>query len=229
MSRTKRLLELLEILRAHRYPVTASTISERLSVSVRTVYRDISELQQQGVRIEGGAGIGYIIKSDYHLPPLMFSAHEINALTLGLNWVCQNTDTDFKKIAKNAIAKIHAVIPDNLREHIEYQSLITGPDNTEEKFFCDIRHSINTCSKAKLRYIDKKSTVSSRTIWPIALAYMDSCWLLVGWCEMRNDFRHFRTDRILDFSPMDARYDERRSVLLNRWRKAEGISIGQEY
>lgn len=104
MTRTQRLLELLQILRAHRYPVTALTLSESLKISVRTVYRDIKTLQHQGVCIEGSAGLGYVINSDYHLPPLVFTPQEINALTLGLNWVYKHTDTNFKKDAKKAIA-----------------------------------------------------------------------------------------------------------------------------
>lgn len=113
MTRTERLLELLQILRAQRYPITASALSERLEISVRSLYRDIKTLQQQGVCIEGEAGIGYIVKSDFHLPPLNLSHEEINAIILGLNWVSHNTDHDFKKTARNALAKIHAVIPVN--------------------------------------------------------------------------------------------------------------------
>ncbi|CAB5579562.1 bifunctional biotin--[acetyl-CoA-carboxylase] synthetase/biotin operon repressor [Citrobacter werkmanii] len=115
MTRTERLLELLQILRAQRYPITASTLSERLGISVRSIYRDIKTLQHQGVCIEGGAGIGYIVKSDFHLPPLNLSHEEINAITLGLNWVSHNTDYDFKNIARTALAKIHASFPVNYK------------------------------------------------------------------------------------------------------------------
>ncbi len=196
MTRTQRLLELLQILRAHRYPVTALTLSEKLKVSVRTVYRDIQTLQHQGVCIEGSVGIGYVVNSDYHLPPLAFTPQEINALALGLNWVCSNTDADFKKNAKKAIAKIHAVIPDELKEYIEHQSYLTGPVQRESSGFDDICKSINERKKLSIIYSDKNDVISSRVIWPVALVYMESCWLLAGWCEIRNQFRHFRTDRI---------------------------------
>lgn len=229
MTRTQRLLELLQILRAHRYPVTARTLSESLKVSVRTVYRDIRTLQHQGVCIEGSAGIGYIITSDYHLPPLVFTPQEINALTLGLNWVCNNTDADFKKDAKKAIAKIHAVIPDGLKEHIEHQSYMTGP--TERKYcgFVDIHKSINERKKLNIIYSDKNDVVSSRVIWPVALVYMESCWLLAGWCEMRKAFRHFRTDRIKQISILSTTYKESRAILLKRWRDKENIILDREY
>lgn len=229
MTRTQRLLELLQILRAHRYPVTALTLSESLKISVRTVYRDIRTLQHQGVCIEGSAGLGYVINSDYHLPPLVFTPQEINALTLGLNWVYKHTDTDFKKDAKKAIAKLHAVIPDGLKEHIEHQSYLTGPIERECWGFSDIRNSINERKKLDIIYSDKNDAVSSRVIWPVALVYMESCWLLAGWCEIRNEFRHFRTDRIKQISVLSTTYKESRTILLKRWRDAEGIGLDREY
>ncbi|EOU1315959.1 helix-turn-helix transcriptional regulator [Klebsiella quasipneumoniae] len=229
MTRTERLLELLQILRAQRYPITASTLSERLGISVRSLYRDIKTLQHQGVCIEGGAGIGYIVKSDFHLPPLNLSHEEINAITLGLNWVSHNTDCNFKITAKSALAKIHAVIPGELKNLIESQSYLIGPSESNEMFFEDIRITIKKRMRIKLKYCDKKDCYSSRVIWPIGLVYMESCWLLVAWCEMRNDFRHFRTDRIQDIVQLDSTYSESREVLLKRWRLKEGIYEGKEY
>lgn len=229
MTRTQRLLELLQLLRAYRYPVTAKALSERLKISVRTIYRDIRTLQDQGVCIEGSAGIGYMINSDYHLPPLIFTPPEINALTLGLNWVCNNTSPDFKKVAKNTIAKIHAVIPKELKEHIEYQSYLTGPIENTVNYFSDIHKAIGERRKLSMSYTDKNGAVSSRVIWPVALAYMDSCWLLAGWCEMRKEFRHFRTDRIQKITILSTTYDESRFILLKRWREKTGINLDNEY
>lgn len=229
MTRTQRLLELLQILRAQRYPVAASTLAERLEISVRTVYRDIKTLQDQGVCIEGSAGMGYVIRSDYHLPPLIFTPEEIHALTLGLNWVGHHTDPAFKDIAKTALAKIHAVMPDHLKKHIEHQSYFTGPSVKNETFFHEIRNAINRNNKVDITYCDKNDIVSSRKIWPIALSCMDSCWLVVGWCELRKGFRHFRTDRIINISIQDATYSESKSILLKRWRMEEGIRLDKEY
>ncbi|MGE0970872.1 helix-turn-helix transcriptional regulator [Klebsiella sp. WOUb02] len=229
MTRTQRLLELLQILREHRYPLTALTLSERLGISVRTVYRDIQTLQQQGVYIEGSSGIGYIIKSDYHLPPLTFTPQEINALTLGLNWVCHNTDADFKKIAKSTLAKIRSVTPDKLKEHIEYQSLLTGPGEKDAAFFAELRHAINNRNKVQIAYCAKNERLSSRVIWPVALAYMEKCWLLAGWCELRKDFRHFRTDRIMGISLLADKYNDSRIGLLRKWRTQEGLHLDDEY
>ncbi|MDE4739005.1 helix-turn-helix transcriptional regulator [Klebsiella pneumoniae] len=229
MTRTERLLELLQILRAQRYPITASTLSERLGISVRSLYRDIKTLQYQGVSIEGGAGIGYIVKSDFHLPPLNLSHEEINAITLGLNWVSHNTDRDFKITAKSALAKIHAVIPDELKNLIESQSYLIGPSENNEIYFEGVRNAIKKRMRIKLKYCDKKDCYSSRIIWPIGLVYMESCWLLVAWCEMKNDFRHFRTDRIQDIVQLDSTYSESREVSLKKWRLKEGICEEKEY
>lgn len=229
MTRTERLLELLQILRAQRYPITASTLSERLGISVRSLYRDIKTLQYQGVSIEGGAGIGYIVKSDFHLPPLNLSHEEINAITLGLNWVSHNTDRDFKITAKSALAKIHAVIPDELKNLIESQSYLIGPSENNVIYFEGVRNAIKKRMRIKLKYCDKKDCYSSRIIWPIGLVYMESCWLLVAWCEMRNDFRHFRMDRIQDIVQLDSTYSESREVLLKKWRLKEGICEEKEY
>jgi predicted DNA-binding transcriptional regulator YafY len=146
MTRTQRLLELLQILRAHRYPVTALTLSANLKISVHRL-QGYKNAPAPGVCIEGVPGLD-IINSDYHLPPLVFTAQELNALTLGLNWVCHNTDADFKKNAKKAIAKIRAVIPDRLQEHIEYQSYLTGPTERECYGFGDIHHAINERKKS---------------------------------------------------------------------------------
>ncbi|HCL6627333.1 TPA: YafY family transcriptional regulator [Citrobacter amalonaticus] len=229
MTRTERLLELLQILRAQRYPITASALAERLEINVRSLYRDIKTLQQQGVSIEGGAGIGYIVKSDFHLPPLNLSHEEINAIILGLNWVSHNTDYDFKNTARNALAKIHAVIPGELKNLIESQSYLTGPSENNEIFFEDIRNAIKNRKRVNIKYCDKKEVYSSRVIWPIALVYMESCWILVAWCEMRNDFRHFRTDKIEEIVQLDSMYRENRTALLKKWRKKEGIREGKEY
>lgn len=229
MNRTERLLELLQILRSRRYPITAFSLSERLGISVRSIYRDIRTLQHQGVCIEGCAGIGYIVKSDFHLPPLNLSHDEINAITLGLNWVSNNTDGDFKKTARTALAKIHSVIPGELKNLIENQSYITGPSENNVIFFKNIHDAIKNQMRVKINYCDKKDVLSFRVIWPIALVYMESCWLLVAWCEMRNDFRHFRVDKIQTFLQLGSTYSESRLTLLKKWREKEKIGVESEY
>src|SRR5260370_24544071 len=119
VARAERLLELIQVLRRHRFPVSGQAIADELGVSLRTVYRDIQTLVGQGAAIDGEAGIGFILRPGFVLPPLMFTDEEIEALVLGLRLVAQRTDETFRQAAVNALAKIAAVLPDDLREGIE--------------------------------------------------------------------------------------------------------------
>ena len=225
MSRTSRLLELLQLLRQYRYPVKGSVLAFKLEVSLRTLYRDIKTLQNQGVIIEGEAGVGYILRPGYILPPLMFSEEEIEALVLGMRWVAKKGDRALSHAAHNALVKVSAVLPVDLRTQLETSSLLVGPSEMANSTIdlAIIRQSIRTQCKVHISYVDLKSKESTRLIWPFALAYFDHVRLIVAWCEMRQAFRHFRLDRIIVFSPLDVRYPKSRQILLKEWRKTQGI------
>ncbi|EOL9014138.1 helix-turn-helix transcriptional regulator [Cronobacter malonaticus] len=231
MTRTQRLLELLQLLRSHRYPVTAATLAERLDVSVRSIYRDIETLKMQGVEIEGSAGIGYILQSDYHLPPLMFDAHEVDALMLGLHWVMRHTDPQLEAAARNAVAKIHAILPENLAQHIRYPSLMVPPPGNDSslRFLADIRQAIHQHRKLELVYTDKDGAASSRLVWPIALGFFDAVRMLACWCELRQAFRHFRIDRMQRVTVSEQSCPQSRYKLLKEWKNAEGIEQAKTY
>ncbi|EOC1268567.1 YafY family transcriptional regulator [Cronobacter malonaticus] len=231
MTRTQRLLELLQLLRSHRYPVTAATLAERLDVSVRSIYRDIETLKMQGVEIEGSAGIGYILQSDYHLPPLMFDAHEVDALILGLHWVMRHTDPQLEAAARNAVAKIHAILPENLAQHIRYPSLMVPPPGNDSslRFLADIRQAIHQRRKLELVYTDKDGAASSRLVWPIALGFFDAVRMLACWCELRQAFRHFRIDRMQRVTISEQSCPQSRYKLLKEWKNAEGIEQAKTY
>ncbi|EOW6513798.1 helix-turn-helix transcriptional regulator [Cronobacter malonaticus] len=231
MTRTQRLLELLQFLRSHRYPVTAATLAERLDVSVRSIYRDIETLKMQGVEIEGSAGIGYILQSDYHLPPLMFDAHEVDALMLGLHWVMRHTDPQLEAAARNAVAKIHAILPENLAQHIRYPSLMVPPPGNDSslRFLADIRQAIHQRRKLELVYTDKDGAASSRLVWPIALGFFDAVRMLACWCELRQAFRHFRIDRMQRVTISEQSCPQSRYKLLKEWKNAEGIEQAKTY
>ncbi|EOC0419170.1 YafY family transcriptional regulator [Cronobacter malonaticus] len=231
MTRTQRLLELLQLLRSHRYPVTAATLAERLDVSVRSIYRDIETLKMQGVEIEGSAGIGYILQSDYHLPPLMFDAHEVDALMLGLHWVMRHTDAQLEAAARNAVAKIHAILPENLAQHIRYPSLMVPPPGNDSslRFLTDIRQAIHQRRKLELVYTDKDGAASSRLVWPIALGFFDAVRMLACWCELRQAFRHFRIDRMQQVIISEQSCPQSRYKLLKEWKNAEGIEQAKTY
>ena len=220
MTKSQRLLELVQLLRCHRYPVTAQSLADQLRISVRTLYRDIICLQQQGVEIEGSAGLGYLLKYDGHLPPLMFSRHELDALVLGLNWVTRHTDPELKSAANHALAKIHAVLPEHLTHAIDHQSFLIASQGETlfETHLPEIRQAIHLRNKITLRYKDLKESSSERVIWPVVIGYFDRVRLLCGWCELRQDFRHFRVDRIEQIEVSNELYPQTRHQLLKRWK-----------
>ena len=226
MSRTERLFDLIQLLRRHRLPVSGKNLSEELGISLRTLYRDIITLQSFGAPIEGEPGVGYVLKPGFMLPPLMFSDDEIEAMVLGSRWVAQRADTQLKHAAQNVLAKISAVLPPELKRQLETSGLLVPPGNCVESKDSDlilIRKAIRLERIVELEYQDLKNNHSTRTIWPIALGFFDEVRLIVAWCESRQDFRHFRTDRILQLSIKDQKFPQRRQSLLKKWRGLHNI------
>ncbi|MBA3535202.1 MAG: YafY family transcriptional regulator [Tatlockia sp.] len=226
MSRTQRLFDLIQILRKHRYPVSGKQLALELDVSIRTLYRDIVTLQAQGASIEGEPGLGYVLRPGFMLPPLMFSEEEIEALVLGSRWVARRTDGQLKLAATNALAKISAVLPADLRNKLESSALLIGPLQTHIKDDEEIliRHAIRKENKLQITYSDMNKKESQRIIWPIALGFFEQVRVIVAWCELRQDFRYFRTDRIVTITELETRYPQRRQSLLKQWRKINKIS-----
>ncbi|MFI4919296.1 MAG: helix-turn-helix transcriptional regulator [Legionellales bacterium] len=227
MSRTQRLFELIQILRQHRYPISGQQLAATLDVSLRTVYRDIVTLQGQGATIEGEPGLGYVLRPGFMLPPLMFSEEEIEALVLGSRWVARRTDKKLRLAATNVLAKISAVLPQDLRQQLEYSGLLIGPvttsiENDDEKEAL-IRHAIRREYKLQMTYMDVKEDESQRIIWPLALGFFEEVHVVVAFCELRGTFRHFRSDRIVKLIPLETRYPQRRQVLLKKWREMNHI------
>ena len=230
MSRSERLLDLLQVLRRHRRPVSGRVLAKELAVSIRTLYRDIATLQAQGAPIQGEAGVGYVLRAGFMLPPLMFSEDEIEALVLGSRWVADRADDRLAAAARNALAKIAAVLPADLRRELDTSALLVGPGAciiADTVDLAVIRTAIRSERKLILSYQDKGGDVSRRTIWPFALGFFDRVRVAVAWCELRQDFRHFRTDRMSDLSATDMRYPRRRQALLKEWRETEGIAAPQ--
>lgn len=227
MARSERLLDLIQALRRHRHPVSAAKLAEELGVSLRTVYRDVQTLVGQGATIEGEAGVGYVLKPGFVLPPLMFDDQEIEALVLGARWVMKRSDdTELSAAAKNALAKIVSVLPSDLRESAEYSGLLAGPGeslNAGRIDLAPIRAAIRDEVKLRIHYDDGKGRATDRVVWPIALGFFDKVRVVVGWCELREDFRHFRADRISGVRPTGKRYPKRRRVLLKDWRTTNKI------
>lgn len=226
MSRAERLLQLLQVLRRHRTPVSGQALARETGVSIRTLYRDIASLQAQGAAIEGEAGVGYQMKPGFMLPPLMFGADELDALVLGIRMVAQHGDTTLAHGATNALAKLEAVLPPALRRELAASALLIGAGRPVLEHAVDIdllRGAIRTECKLQLGYRAPDGTLSERVVWPYALVYFDLSRVLMCWCELRGAFRNFRTDRIASAALLPERYPRHRQALLAEWRRTEFV------
>ena len=222
MRRAERLLQLIQILRRHRRPVTGDTIARELEVSLRTVYRDIAALIADRVPIRGEAGIGYVLGEGFDLPPLMFTPDELEAVMLGLRWVARRGDTDLSRAAQDTVAKIGSVLPEKLRPFLFDAALLVPPHfrlAEDSVNVAQLRSAIREGRKVKLGYRSEDGRETERVIWPIAVAYFDAQRLIIGWCELRQAFRSFRTDRMLAMAVLEEKYPVRRKVLLKQWEE----------
>jgi predicted DNA-binding transcriptional regulator YafY len=227
MTRAQRLLALLQALRRRRTPVRGDTLAQELGISLRTLYRDIAVLRDQGARVEGEPGIGYVLKPGFLLPPLMFTEDEIEALVLGGRWVAEHGDERLAGAAREAVEKIAAVLPDDLRRTLDGTGLLVAPalaDAPGNPHMEAIRDALREECKLVLDYRDEAGQVSRRTVWPVALGFFERIRMLAAWCELRQGFRHFRLDRIAALEATQERYPRHRRALLQEWRASQGIA-----
>ena len=226
MARAERLLSLLQVLRRHERPVSGARLAQELGISIRTLYRDMASLQAQGADIEGEPGVGYVLRPSFMLPPLMFSQAELEALILGFRWVEKFADEPLTKAAGDAMAKISAVLPDNLRDSLESTALRVGPRVIQDAELVDLgiaRTAIRLQRKLRITYRDGAGQESERVIWPFSLGYFQHFRILVGWCELKGNFRHFRTDRIRDLVSLEESYPRHRADLFKQWRSTQTV------
>lgn len=222
MRRADRLFQIIQILRRHKQPVTADSIAEELETSKRTVYRDIADLIGQRAPIRGEAGVGYILEDGFDLPPLMLTPDEIEAAVLGAQMVAARGDPVLRRAAEDLIAKIGAVIPENLRPLVVEPATRAAPswkampDNID---MAGVRQAIRAGRKLVLTYRDEQERETERTVWPFAIGYYETSRLIMCWCEMRTDFRSFRTDRVTAALFTEDRYPDRPASLRARWRR----------
>ncbi len=201
MRRADRLFQIVQYLRGGRL-VTARQLGERLEVSIRTIYRDIADLQSTGVPIDGEAGVGYILREGFDLPPLMFSRDEIIALVAGARLVRAWGGASMARAAEEALIKIEAVIPEEERTRLRRTEIhAVGAEITDEhRALLDyLQAAADVRAVVSIGYHDAEGAVSDRTIRPLGLWFWGKVWTLVAWCELRNDFRMFRIDRIERF------------------------------
>ena len=202
MRRADRLFEIIQLLR-RKETVRARDLGEALEVSERTIYRDIRDLMASGVPIDGEAGVGYVLRAGFDLPPLMFKEAEIEALVLGARIVESWADLELAEAASDVIAKIEAVIPERLRGYMANTALLAPPLHFMEPIGSTSPSCGGRCG-ARSRCISAIPTCSGeateRTVRPLSLAYFGPVWVLAAWCELREDFRTFRLDRIEGFA-----------------------------
>lgn len=224
MNRTERLLNLLQILRSYRYPVSGEKLAERMNISIRTLYRDIATLQSQGAEITGEAGIGYVLRSGYFMPPLMFSQTEVEALILGMQWVSAFADQSLSKAADTALSKIREVLPKSIKDGMGAVPLRVGPPASKqlrEEDLSLLRKAIRSEHKLQITYHAKIGIQTDRVVWPFAIGYFADSRILVCWCEKRQNYRHLRTDCILSIKFLHEHYPRRREILFKEWRSSQ--------
>ncbi len=215
MARSARMFEIIQILRSATKPLTAAEIADGLGVTKRTIYRDIASLQAMRVPIEGEAGIGYLMRSGYDLPPVNFTVEEAEAMTLGLGLIPRTGDKGLIKAATSAARKLSEAAP-------QTGILVSkgfAPSNLESVDLSVFREAIRDERKLRLVYRDEKSAGSKRVIRPIAMLYYPESVVVVAWCELRLAFRHFRPDRVQEIDPLEAYFKGKGASLRAEWEE----------
>ncbi len=208
MRRADRLFQIVQLIRGRRLS-TADFLAGRLEVSARTIYRDVADLQRQGVPIEGEAGVGYRLGKGFELPPLMFSQGEADALVAAARLAQAWLDAGLGAELEGALGKILSVLPPAARAAAEAQALYApavGLGEREQATLQALREAVRARQLVRIDYADEQGRPSARRIWPLGCFYWGRVWTLAAWCELRGDFRGFRIDRVAALQVLDERY-----------------------
>lgn len=217
MSRSSRLFEIIQILRAASKPVLAQQLAETLEVSVRTIYRDIASLQAQQTPMYGAAGIGYVMRKGYDLPPLNLDVEEAEAIAIGLSLIARIGDPDLWRAAGRASRKLVNVAP-GTRNLVASSSGINAVDAVN---LGKLRAAIREERKVRLAYRDATGRDTTRVVWPIVLIYYVDAVMVAGWCELRAEFRHFRLDRVQRWNLLEDHFTGKGAALLSEWEATQ--------
>ncbi len=210
MRRADRLFQIVQFLRTRRV-TTARWLAERLEVSERTIYRDIQDLLANAVPIEGEAGVGYVIRKGYDLPPLMFTPEELSALALGASIVDSWADVALSTAAQSALSKIESSLPSALKGRLADQRLFSPMQRLSAEAaynMAELRRAMDERAKLRIRYKRLDGVDSERVIWPLGLFFWGQVWTLGAWCEKRRSLRNFRMDRIHSLQWLEQTYPD---------------------
>ncbi|KCZ46764.1 hypothetical protein HY3_06055 [Hyphomonas pacifica] len=200
--------------------MTGKELAEELETSLRTIYRDMAELIMQRVPIRGEAGTGYVLQPGYDMPPLMLTTDELEAAVLGARWVAARGDARLVRGAEDLIAKLSSAVPLDLQPVIVDSGLvpISFRKRPEDSFdVALVREAIRAQKKMDLGYADEAGNVTRRIVWPFLIVYADDIRMMCAWCELRQGFRHFRTDRVRRIERLEARFPQRVARLRKDW------------
>ena len=220
MRRADRLFDIIQTLRTSPHLVTAAALADKLEVTVRTIYRDIAALQGSRVPIEGAPGLGYVLRRGFDLPPLMFTIEETDAIAIGVRLLRRLRDPKLEAAAESVLAKLSFVVPQALKSQLVAAPLYVSEGSAPAVTGIDLsqlRNAIRETRKLAITYANEEERRTERTIWPIAMAYYVDVTLVGAWCELRNDFRHFRVDRILTSQLLDERFSADSGRLTAEW------------
>ena len=216
MRRADRLFQIIQFLQGRRL-VTARQLAERLQVSERTVYRDVQDLTLSGVPIEGEAGVGYMLRAGFHLPPLMFTPEEMEALVTGARLVKSWGGDKLADAAEQALVKIQHALPPRLKEKLDDTRLFAPGFHAYARHIPQLdrlRQAINERRVLEIGYTREDGEPSARSVRPLGLFFWGNVWTLAAWCELRNGYRNFRIDRISELKESARRFEETREISL---------------
>lgn len=222
----------MDSLRVRTVPVTARELADEMGVSIRSIYRDIADLQALGAPIRGEGGIGYVMERGYFLPSLGFDSDELDAIAMGLQLVSERSSDALAGAARRATAKIASAIGETARSDLLETTLTAGPSAAGKQartgsLYDELRDHIRQRNLLEIDYVNLRGEASTRIARPLGLTAFDDTWLLTIWCHTAENFRHLRFDRIIRAEPTGARFrhesGKRFSDSLEREREKSGI------
>jgi predicted DNA-binding transcriptional regulator YafY len=228
MRPADRLFQIVQLIRGRRL-TTARWLAERLELSERTIYRDIAQLQAQGVPIEGEAGVGYRLGRGFDLPPLMFTLEEARALAAAVQLAQQWLDPEMAASSEAALSRVRSVLPVGVREQTRRSHVVVPASGLSEMVRSSmqlVRHASQTKHKVRVKYRDANESRSERVLRPLALFYWGKVWTLAAWCEARGGFRNFRVDRMETVQWLDERFEHEDGKSLDDFMALEECATG---